>query len=163
MATAKKTKKGPKGHPRRKGKGPARKPAQRPHKPANRQARRAAPARAVPENPQAHALARRIAHIAAEMKAQDVLVLDVRGKASYADYVVIASADNERLVAAVADAVDEKLRPEGTRPMSTEGTEGGNWVLLDYGDVVAHLFQQDARSFYDLEGLWADAGKERVS
>jgi ribosome-associated protein len=120
------------------------------------------PARAAAENPQAKALAHRIAAVANDMKAQDVVVLDVRGKASYADYVVIASGDNERLVTALADGIDDKLRPEGVRPMSTEGAGQGNWVLLDYGDVVAHLFQNDARVFYDLEGLWADAPRERV-
>ncbi len=157
MAIArKKTKK----HGAPKGRGPkrpAKKPAARKPRPA-----RQGPSRPVPENPQAHALARRIADTVAGMKGHDVLVLDVRGKASYADYVVIASGDNERLVSAMADGIDEQLRPEGTRPLSTEGAGQGHWVLLDYGDVVVHLFQQDARSFYDLEGLWADAGRERV-
>jgi ribosome-associated protein len=137
-------------------KGPGKKPK------APKQKRPQFPARAVAENPQAKALSQRIAAVCTDMKAQDVVVLDVRGKASYADYVVIASGDNERLVSALADGIDDKLRGEGVRPMSTEGGGQGNWVLLDYGDVVAHLFQQDARVFYDLEGLWADAPRERV-
>ncbi|MFT3840462.1 MAG: ribosome silencing factor [Myxococcaceae bacterium] len=142
--------------PMKKGGGP-RKPKQ------PKQPRRSAfPARAVQENAAAKALAHKIAGVASEMKGQDVVVLDVRGKASYADYVVVASGDNERLVAALADGIDDKLRPDGVRPMSTEGSGQGNWVLLDYGDVVVHLFQQDARVFYDLEGLWADAPRERV-
>ncbi len=139
-----------------KGKGPARKP-----KAPRRRAPQASTVK-VTENPQALALARRIGKIVADMKAQDVMVLDVRGKASYADYVVVASGDNERLVSALADGIDEQLRADGVRPMSAEGSGQGNWVLLDYGDVVAHLFQQDARVFYDLEGLWADAPRERV-
>ncbi len=156
MAPKKPTRKKP-AHPKR----PARKgPGKKPRAP--RQKRSPFPARAVAENPRAKALAHRIAAVVSDMKAQDVVVLDVRGKASSADSVVIASGDNERLVSALAEAIDEKLRPDGVRPMSTEGAGQGNWVLLDYGDVVAHLFQQDARVFYDLEGLWADAPRERV-
>jgi len=143
-----------------KSKAPRRKQTSR--KPKAPKARRTFPPGKIIDNPQAKALAARIARVLSDMKGQDVMVLDVRGKASYADYVVIASGDNERLVSAMADAVDDSLRADGIRPLSTEGGGPGNWVLLDYGDVVAHLFQQDARVFYDLEGLWADAPRERV-
>jgi ribosome-associated protein len=115
------------------------------------------------ENKAGLELARTIAHAVIEKKATDVVVLDVRGMASYADYLVLASAESERQVAAMADAVSQILKPRGVRPVSTEGQEGGSWVLLDYSDVVAHLFQQDSRAFYDLEGLWADAKKVAVS
>jgi ribosome-associated protein len=91
-----------------------------------------------------------------------VVLLDVRGMASYADYLVLASGESERQVAAMADAVSQLLKPRGVRPVSTEGQEGGSWVLLDYADVVAHLFQEDSRVFYDLEGLWADAKRVTV-
>jgi ribosome-associated protein len=144
-----------------KSKAPRRKQTSR--KPKAPKARKVHKSGPIIDNPQAKALAHRIAHTVSEMKGQDVMVLDVRGKASYADYVVIASGDNERLVTAMADAIDDTLRADGVRPLSTEGGGPGNWVLLDYGDVVAHLFQQDARVFYDLEGLWADAPRERVS
>ena len=97
-----------------------------------------------------------------DKKGTDVLVLDVRGKASYADYIVVASGDTERMVNALAEGVEEKLRPEGKRPIGREGEQTGNWVLLDYSEVVAHLFLTDARGFYDLEGLWADAPRESV-
>lgn len=119
-------------------------------------------ARGPAENAAALELARTIAHAVTEKKASDVVVLDVRGMASYADYLVLASAESERQVAAMADAVSELLKPRGVRPVSTEG-HGGSWVLLDYGDVVAHLFQADSRSFYDLEGLWSDAKRVAVA
>lgn len=126
---------------------------------------RKAPARAggaIKDNPEAKALAHRIASAIVDTKGTDVIVLDVRGKASYADYIVVGSGDTERMVNALAEGVEERLRPEGKRPMGREGEQTGNWVLLDYGEVVAHLFLADARGFYDLEGLWADAPREKV-
>ena len=116
----------------------------------------------IKDNPEAKALAFKIANAVVDKKGTEVLVLDVRGKASYADYLVVASGDTERMVNALAEGVEEKLRPEGTRPIGREGEQTGNWVLLDYGEVVAHLFLADARGFYDLEGLWADAPREKV-
>lgn len=120
------------------------------------------PARPIVDNPQAKALAKEIAATILDKKAMDVVMLDVRGMASYADYLVIGSGDTERHVTALAEAVHEKLKPQGHHPLSTEGETTGHWVLLDYGDVVAHLFNNDVRAFYDLEGLWADAPSERV-
>jgi len=96
-------------------------------------------------------------------KGVEVLILDVRGKSSYADYFVIASGDSERQVTAMAEHVDEKLREGGIGPMGVEGYETGHWVLLDYGEVVVHLFSTEVRSFYDLEGLWTDVPHERVA
>ena len=117
----------------------------------------------IKDNPEAKALAHKIANAIVDTKGTDVLVLDVRGKASYADYIVVASGDTERMVNALAEGVEDKLRPEGKKPIGREGEQTGNWVLLDYGEVVAHLFLADARGFYDLEGLWADAPREKVS
>jgi ribosome-associated protein len=134
------------------------------YSPTSRRAGRDKPPKKGPaENKAALELARSIANAVLEKKASDVVVLDVRGMASYADYLVLASGESERQVAAMADAVSELLKPKGVRPVSTEGQEGGSWVLLDYADVVAHLFQQDSRTFYDLEGLWADAKKISVA
>lgn len=119
---------------------------------------------AVPENPRALALAHQIANLAVDKKALDVLILDVRGKTSYADYVVIASGESDRQVGATAEAIRAELKgTEGLSPIGSEGFETGNWVLLDYGEVVVHLFLQEARAFYDLEGLWADAAREKVA
>jgi ribosome-associated protein len=134
-------------------------------RPATKKRKRVAPVRApgpIRDNPEAKSLALKIAQAVVDKKGTEVLVLDVRGKASYADYIVVGSGDTERMVNALAEGVEEKLRPDGKRPIGREGEETGNWVLLDYGEVVAHLFLADARGFYDLEGLWADAPREKV-
>ena len=73
------------------------------------------------------------------------------------DYFVLASATNQRQSQAMADAVEETMKARGRRPLSVEGYGGGSWILVDYGDVVFHLFQEDARRFYALERLWGDA------
>ena len=108
-------------------------------------------------------LARAIATAVVDKKATDVVILDVRGRASYADYIVVASGDSDVQLRAMADGVHEKLKAQGVRPVSSEGEAGASWVLLDYGDVVAHFFDAATRSFYDLEGMWADATRENVT
>lgn len=117
------------------------------------------------ENPKAKELARRIAQLLLDKKALDVVILDVRGMTSYADYFVIASAESDRQVSAMAENVQVQLKQgaEPLRAIGTEGLETGQWVLLDYGEVVAHLFLTDLRAHYDLEGLWADAAREKVA
>lgn len=123
----------------------------------------AAPVGPPPENPRAKALAKRIAELVLDKKGTDVVILDVRGKTSYADYMVVASGESDRQVSAMADNVLTTLKTEGERPVGSEGQDTGNWVLLDYGEVVAHLFFNEVRAFYDLEGLWADAPREKVA
>ncbi len=103
-----------------------------------------------------------IAQAGLDKKAEDVLVLDVRGLTSYADYFVLMTADSDRQAGAIADAVDERLKALGATKVGVEGYESGRWILIDYGDVVAHVFNRDARGFYDLEGLWADAPRFAV-
>ncbi len=117
------------------------------------------------ENPAAKALAQRIGKLLVDKKALDVVILDVRGMTSYADYFVIASGESDRQVSAMAENVQVQLKTgdEPQRPIGTEGFETGQWVLLDYGEVVAHLFLADLRSHYDLEGLWADASREKLA
>ncbi|NMO18860.1 ribosome silencing factor [Pyxidicoccus fallax] len=118
------------------------------------------------ENPAAKALAQRIAQLLLDKKALDVVILDVRGMTSYADYFVVASGESDRQVSAMAENVQVQLKTSeegGHRPIGTEGLETGQWVLLDYGEVVAHLFLTDLRAHYDLEGLWADAAREKVA
>lgn len=115
------------------------------------------------ENPEALALARRAAELLVDRKATDVLLLDVRGMSSYADYFVIASVDSERGVIATAEHARETLKNEGHRTIGTEGFDTGHWVLLDFGEVVVHVFFTEVRAFYDLDGLWADAPKEKVA
>ena len=102
-------------------------------------------------------LAARIAQIADEHKAEDILVLDVRGRLFLTDYFVIASGQNPRQLRAIAEEVQREAREAGVRLIGAEGLPVSRWVLLDYGDVVVHLFEPTTRAFYDLEMLWADA------
>jgi ribosome-associated protein len=103
-----------------------------------------------------------IAQAGLDKKAEDVTVLDVRGLTSYADYFVIMTADSERQASAIADSIDEQLKKQGVTKVGVEGYQGGRWILVDFGDVVAHVFNRESRGFYDLEGLWADAPRFRV-
>jgi len=121
--------------------------------------KKAAPA----PNPAALALSRQIASICLDKKALDISILDVRGMTSYADYLVLASGESDRQVTAIAEGIDEKLKAQGVRPLGSEGRETGTWVLLDYGEVVVHLFLTEVRASYDLDGLWADAPREKVA
>jgi ribosome-associated protein len=123
----------------------------------------APPKPAPPPNAAALALARQIAALCQDKKALDVSILDVRGMTSYADYLVLASGESDRQVTAIADHIDEKLKAQGTRPLGHEGRETGTWVLVDYGEVVVHLFFTEVRASYDLDGLWADAPREKVA
>ncbi len=77
--------------------------------------------------------------------------------ASFADYFVLASGQTVRQLKAMLESVDEGLSPDGMEPMGREGDVSSGWVLLDYGDVIVHLFGKDERTYYDLEGLWHDA------
>jgi ribosome-associated protein len=140
-------------------KGGGQKKALRPRAPADLAAARPAPV----ERPDtARPRAVDIARAGLDKKAEDVLVLDVRGLTSYADYFVLMTADSDRQAGAIADAVDEKLKEQGATKVGVEGYESGRWILVDYGDVVAHVFNREARGFYDLEGLWADAPRFKV-
>ena len=99
----------------------------------------------------------------ADKKSENPVILDVRGLSGVADYFVVLSADSDRQAAAVADAVDDALTGLGAQRLGAEGRSGGGWVLLDFGDVVVHVMSPDARGFYDLEGLWADAPRVPVA
>jgi len=117
----------------------------------------------LPEQQSSRDLAHQIAALLLDKKAADVLILNVREKASYADFFVIASGESERQVSAMAEYLQEKLVERQVRPLGVEGQESGSWVLLDFGEVVTHLFFSETRAFYDLEGLWADAPREKVA
>ena len=117
----------------------------------------------LPEQQASRDLAHQIAALLLDKKAADVLILNVREKASYADFFVIASGESERQVSAMAEYLQEKLVERQVRPLGVEGQESGSWVLLDFGEVVTHLFFSETRAFYDLEGLWADAPREKVA
>ena len=97
---------------------------------------------------------------AADRKATEIVVLDLRQIASFAEYFVIASGANQRQVQAISDAIEENLKKQlSSRPVRIEGYNSAEWVLMDYGDFVVHIFNKEAREFYDLERLWRDAGK----
>ncbi len=94
---------------------------------------------------------------ASEKKALDLVVLDLREIASFTDYFVLATGANERQVQAIADEIYETLKKAGSAAARVEGYKTAEWVLLDYGDFVVHVFEQKARTFYDLERLWRES------
>lgn len=95
-----------------------------------------------------------------DKKAQDLVVLRLSALTSFTDYFLICSGNSTRQVQAVADEIEAQLKKEGLRPLSVEGYNNAEWVLMDYGPMVVHVFLENARRFYDLERLWRDA--ERV-
>ena len=109
------------------------------------------------------ALAARCAHLAYDSKAEDIVVLDVRGISSFTDFFVIASGRSTRHVQAVAESIENELRSKRIKTSNAEGLQDGTWVLLDFDDVVVHIFYHEQREFYDLEGLWHEAPLTRVS
>ena len=94
---------------------------------------------------------------ASEMKAKDLVVLDVADLTSIADAFIICSGQSNRQVNAIADSIVVSLKKQNIKPLSVEGTGEGHWVLLDYGHVIIHVFYEPVREFFDLEGLWVDA------
>ncbi len=100
---------------------------------------------------------------ASDKKAFDMIALDLRGIASFTEFFIIASGSNQRQVQAIADEINEQLKKQlGTRAVRIEGYNTGEWVLLDYGDFVVHIFNGEAREFYDLARLWLDARKVEI-
>ncbi len=102
-----------------------------------------------------------IARACADRKALEIVILNVEGKLSYTDFLVIASGRSDRQVKAIAEGVGRALREfdPPRRPLGVEGERGGRWVLMDFDDVVLHVFHEDARMFYDLERLWYDCAR----
>jgi ribosome-associated protein len=99
----------------------------------------------------------RALELALEKKALEPVLLDVRGLCSFTNYQLLLSGRSERQVDAIAESIEVALKGEGERVLGHEGTRGGAWALLDYGDFVVHVFLHSAREHYDLEGLWSDA------
>jgi ribosome-associated protein len=98
-----------------------------------------------------------------EKKAFDLLVLDLREIASFTEFFIIASGANQRQVQAIVDEIEENLKKQlGSRPMRTEGYTAAEWILMDYGDFIVHIFEKNARDFYDLERLWRDARRVEI-
>ncbi len=107
-------------------------------------------------------LARLLSRVALDKKAEDLVILDVRKISSFTDYFVIMSGRSTRHVQGLAEAINSELSKKRTKDGSTEGLQEGLWVLLDFADVVVHVFYRDERSYYDLEGLWHDAPRVEV-
>jgi ribosome-associated protein len=94
---------------------------------------------------------------AEEKQARNIRVLDLREVTSFADYFVIASGANSRQIQAIADEIHQRLKKLGEMPNSMEGYDNADWILMDYGDYLIHIFSEKARLYYDLERLWRDA------
>jgi ribosome-associated protein len=121
-----------------------------------------APTKIVRDSSEAQRMALAAAAAALDKKAMGVEIIDVAGKVDYADYLVLMTGHADRHVAAIADAVDEALGKQGWHAISIEGLPRGQWVLIDFVDIVVHVFLAEARSLYDLDGLWMDAKRVRV-
>jgi ribosome-associated protein len=122
--------------------------------------------RAGGERPEPSSAAREIAVALAaaglEMKAIGIEILDVTGKVDYADFLVVMTGRSDRHVYAIAMGLEEGVKKFNLAPLSVEGLTASTWVLIDFGDVVVHVFQEEARSLYDIEGLWISAGRVPV-
>jgi len=99
------------------------------------------------------------AQAAADKKGTERVMLDLRKVASFTEYFLLVTGASTRQVQAITEAIEERLRENGKRPLHIEGKSGAEWVLLDYGDFIVHVFTGPSRKFYDLERLWRDAGR----
>jgi len=106
---------------------------------------------------ESNTLANNIAELIFNKKGYNVKILDLKEVATFTDYFVICSADSDTQVKAIADEIDKSLRDSGLKSWHKEGYRALNWVLIDYVDVVVHVFKKDMREFYNLEKLWGDA------
>ncbi len=102
-------------------------------------------------------LAHRVVEIASDKQASDIVLLDVRGAVSFADYFVLFSGQSERQISAIQDEILYSLKREGVLPHHREGSVDSGWLLLDYGDVIVHIFAPVERDYYQLDQLWSQA------
>lgn len=101
------------------------------------------------------------ARLALDKKALDVKILEIGRLSSIADYLVLASGRSDRQAQAIADSVKKGLKKYG-KTLDVEGLKEGNWIVIDYGDVLVHIFQEEIRRYYDLDGLWSAAPQEEI-
>jgi ribosome-associated protein len=120
------------------------------------------PANVSTASDEAREIAIAIAVAAIEKKASGLEVIDVSGRVDYADFLVLMSGRSDRHVAALSGGIEEALRKKNKRPIAVEGLPHATWVLMDFGDVVVHVFQDDVRAAYDIDGLWMDARRVPV-
>ncbi|MFZ4540285.1 MAG: ribosome silencing factor [Rickettsiales bacterium] len=119
-------------------------------------AAKAAPAKKLtPAQNAVEALCKQIGKVLDTNKAEDITTLNLRNKCSFADFMIVASGRAPRHVSALADYVADMLKKQGTPPLSVEGKESGDWVLIDAGDIVVHIFRPEVRQFYNIEKMWA--------
>lgn len=118
--------------------------------------------RAAQQRESARELAKWIAAAGIDRKAERIEIIDVGEKVDYADFIVLMSGRSDRQVRSIAEGVAEALRERGVRATNIEGLSQGHWVLVDFSDVVVHVFLEEARSYYDLESLWMDARRVPV-
>jgi ribosome-associated protein len=109
-----------------------------------------------------HSRATECGRLALEKKARDIVILELDGLTDIADYFVIASGASERHVRTVADAVEQGMKQHEILPVSTEGYDEGRWIIMDYGDVIVHVFLEELREMYDLESLWIEAKRQTM-
>ena len=110
---------------------------------------------------QAEQILKIVQNVLDERKGQNIIILDVRGKTSFTDYMVVVTGTSDRHLRSLCDHVAEKLKENGVIPLGIEGDLGSDWVLLDLGDVIVHAMSAQARGFYELEKLWSvDRPKE---
>lgn len=102
-------------------------------------------------------------HAAAEKKAIDLTVLDLRGVVTFTDYFIISTGANKRQMQAIVDSIVEQLKRQGSPAARVEGYQAAEWILIDYGDFIVHVFDEKSRKFYDLEYLWREAKRLSVS
>jgi ribosome-associated protein len=121
------------------------------------------PAREPARSLDAQSLARTAARLTLNKRAEDVMILDLRELDGVCDFFVLATGSSEVQVRAIADGVEEGLRSDGLKPWHVEGYEARRWILLDYVDVVVHVFHAKAREYYLLDKLWGDARREIVA
>jgi ribosome-associated protein len=107
-------------------------------------------------------LARQCAELMISKKGKDVRVLDIRGLTDISDFFVICSADSDTQLKAIADAVSDGMAKVGIKPWRSEGWQGGQWIIIDFVEVVCHILYREAREFYNIERLWADAKVEKI-
>jgi ribosome-associated protein len=96
-------------------------------------------------------------------KAEEIVALDLSKICSYCDVFIICNGTSRRHVAAIAEGILEDMRTRGLRPLGVEGTEAQRWILVDFGDIIVHVFDPAMRGFYDLEGIWTDAKKIKLN
>jgi ribosome-associated protein len=107
-------------------------------------------------------LSRKIVDLLSDRQAEDIVLLDIHEIAYFTDYFVIATAQNQRHVSALIDAFDKELANQGIKSLHREGEASSGWVLVDFGGVIVHVFTEEDRKFYNLEGLWGRAGVPAV-